>query len=167
MLKQSSSVANRKTGFAPAILFAGCVAGSLDAVAAVVQYYLSEGKDATKVFQFIASGIFGKEAFTGGPGFALAGLLFHFMIACLFALVFFLLFPAITRVIKNKVVAGLVYGLLIWLIMNFIVVPSSNAPALPISTVKAVAGAIIVMVCVGLPISFIAHKFYLGKDRLQ
>ena len=55
---------------------------------------------------------------------------------------------------------GVVYGLFIWLTMNRIVVPLSNVAAFPFRITSAIIGASILMVAIGLPLSFIAHKFY-------
>jgi hypothetical protein len=63
------------------ILKAGLIVGTLDILAAFIQYAIKTGKNPTVVLKFIASGVFGKEAFNGGTMMNVYGLIFHFVIA--------------------------------------------------------------------------------------
>lgn len=47
------------------ILYAGLLVGSLDITAAFLDFYISTGNGPGGVLRFIASGVFGREAFTG------------------------------------------------------------------------------------------------------
>lgn len=71
------------------IIKAGLLAGTLDISAACVQYYMKTGKNPDYVLKYVASGAFGKDAFTGGIVMSMAGLLFHYLIAFSFTLFFF------------------------------------------------------------------------------
>ena len=142
------------------LLKAGFIAGALDAGAAVVLFFSAGGTDPARVFQFIASGVFGADAFLGGVEMAVWGVVFHFAIALIFAAFFFLIYPSVRQYVSNPVAIGLLYGLLIWLFMNRIVLPLSNAPVQPFDPARAVIGMVVLMVLVGLPIALIAHKHY-------
>ena len=48
-----------------AILLTALLAGTLDAAAAVVHYIIATGKNPLVIFPYIASGVFGKAAFSG------------------------------------------------------------------------------------------------------
>ncbi|MBK6828177.1 MAG: hypothetical protein IPG86_15585 [Chitinophagaceae bacterium] len=48
------------------ILSAGLLVGILDALAAVIQHFAKGGKHPEKIFQFIASAVFGPTALKGG-----------------------------------------------------------------------------------------------------
>ena len=61
-----------------AILKTGLIAGTLDILAAIV---ILAKMNAVGVLQYVASGVFGKEAFSGGTTMAIAGLIFHYIIA--------------------------------------------------------------------------------------
>ena len=144
-----------------AILLATLIAGTLDILAAIVSYTIKGGKEPVKIFYFIASGVFGKDmAYGSGSGMAVAGLLFHYMIALLFAIFLFFVYPSLKSFLKNKIVIGLLYGIFVWLVMNKIVLPLSNSPALPFNVKGAVIGALILMFCIGLPLALIIDKFY-------
>jgi hypothetical protein len=146
-----------------AIILTGLTAGLLDIAAACTQYYINTGKGPGNVLRYIASGVFGNKAFTGGTTMAGWGLLFHFIIAFGLTIFFFWLYPKISWLGKNKVEAGLLYGIFAWLITNLIIVPLSLAPTPPFVLAKAAIAMLILMFCIGLPISLMANKHYLYK----
>lgn len=142
------------------IIWAGLVAGTLDAIGATVVFMLRGGKDPSGIWKYVASGVFGKEAFTNGSGMALWGLFFHFSIAVTFAVFFFLMYPIIRRFFRNPVLVGLLYGILVWFVMNLIVLPLSNVTTQPFELSRVLIGMGILMVCIGLPISLIVSRQY-------
>lgn len=150
---------SRKNSPLRTILFAGLTAGVLDILAAFISAYFVNDVTPDRVLRFVASGIFGREALSGGVGMALWGLLFHFIIATIFAAFFYLVYPLLNINAKNVVFAGLIYGIFVWLVMNQIVVKLSNTPAQPFKLAGALRGTIILMLFVGLPIALIVHKY--------
>jgi hypothetical protein len=136
------------------ILKAGFLAGLLDILAAFANFYFKTGKNPVVVLKFIASGIFGRAAMSGGTEMMVLGLLLHFLIALLFAVFFFKIVSKILTANSGKLLTGVLYGLFIWLVMNLIVVPLSNAPKLPFDIQSAIVNATILVLCVGLPISY-------------
>ncbi|HVE60655.1 MAG TPA: hypothetical protein VNA26_02470, partial [Chitinophagaceae bacterium] len=83
------------------ILKAGLLVGTLDILAAFLDYYISTNKNPLNVFTFIASGVFGKKAFTGGSSMIILGAVFHFIIALAFTLFFFYRFPDVDKVFEE------------------------------------------------------------------
>ena len=146
-----------------AILLTGLTAGLLDITAACTQYYIKTGKGPGGVLRYVASGVFGKKAFAGGTTMAAWGLLFHFIIAFGLTIFFFWLYPKINWLGKNKIITGLLYGVFAWLVTNLIIVPLSNVSPVTFVLSKAVIAALILMACIGLPISLMANKHYLYK----
>lgn len=57
------------------ILWTGLLVGTLDISAAIINYTLSYQKNPVRVFQFIASGVFGKEAFSGNSSMIFYGII--------------------------------------------------------------------------------------------
>ena len=150
---------NKKRSLLKTILLTGLLVGTLDGSAAVIQT-LAYGRNPIRLFNFIASGVFGNDAFAGGLPYAFYGLLFHYCIAFTWTVFFFWIYPVVKILSRNKIMTGVVYGLFIWLTMNRIVVPLSNVAAFPFRITSAMIGASILMAAIGLPLSFIAHKFY-------
>ncbi len=153
----------RPKSFFKIILLTGFIAGSLDAIAASVNFLIRTGKSPVRIFQFVASGVFGKNPIPAGYTRAAWGLFFHFCIAYSFTLFFFLVYPKINILRINKIITGLLYGVFVWLVMNLIVVPLSNTPKLPFNLTQTIIGIIILMLAIGLPISLMAKKYYPAK----
>lgn len=162
-------MANNK--FFKAVLITGLIAGSLDAIAACIQYYINTGNNPARVFRYVASAAFGpetktKELYT----MAAWGLLFHYLIAMSFTLFFFLCFRQIRTLLKNKFVAGIVYGIFSWCVMNLLVVPLAFGIDFSVQydkyldNIKSSLIAMgILIIAIGLPVSLLADRYYSKK----
>src|SRR5215203_1104967 len=71
------------------IFLTGILAGILDAAGAIIVYQAK----AASMFKFIASGAFGKSAFTSGDKMIVFGFVFHLIIAISWTAFFFLMYP--------------------------------------------------------------------------
>ncbi len=159
--------------FIKAVLITGLIAGTLDAAAASIQYYINREDNPAKVFRVIAGALFKKTATTGELySWAAVGLFLHYLIATIWSLIFFVLFHPVRSVLKDKWVAGIVYALFVWCIMNFLVVPlafnqdlGEHAKALftPARLKGTCIGAGILIIAIGLPISLLADRYYSKK----
>ena len=143
-----------------AILFAWLTAGSLDILSAFVNFYLKTGKNPVRVLNYVASGVFGSSALTGGKAMAVWGLVFHYIIAFCFTLFFFFIYPKWKFLSVNKWLTAIGYGLFAWLVMNLLVVPISNVTRAAFHLSNALIGATILICMIGLPITLIIGKYY-------
>lgn len=139
-------------------LSAGLLVGTLDILAASIQFYIKTGKDPLPVLKYIASGVFGPAASSGGMMMAAWGLLFHYFIAMSFTFFFFLLVKQFPSLVKYPVPAGIVYGVFTWSVMRFIVLPLSLVKMGPLVLKDAVIAAAILIVCIGIPLSYLAQR---------
>ena len=138
----------------PSMLRAGLIVGAFDAIAAIVHAYGFRGTTPGQVFRYVASGALGPAAREGGAGTALLGLGFHFFIAVCWTGLFFLLWPRIRTVSARPIVAGPVYGLFVWAMMNFVVVPLSRIGPVPLRlAAPTVAMVLIHMFVIGWPMA--------------
>jgi hypothetical protein len=150
--------------FAKAVLLTGLLAGVLDATAACIQYLIKTGNNPARVFRYIASGVFGKDALTESLyGMAAWGLLFHLLIALTFTLFFFLCYPQIKMLIKNKYIVGILYAIFVWTVMNLVVVPVTFGTGISVKFPDALIAATILIIAIGMPISLMADRFYSKK----
>ena len=140
------------------IIKAGFIAGALDIIAAFLNFYFKTGKNPTIVLKYIASAIFGKEAMAGGAGVILIGLLLHFIIAFIFTLFFSLIYKKLWPWFQNTLLIAVLYGVFVWLVMNLAIVPLSKASQIPFSWSGAITNCIILIVCIGLPLSYLFRK---------
>jgi hypothetical protein len=142
-----------------ALLWAGLTCGVLDITAAFVVYGFLLGAKPVPLLQGIASGLLGPKAFAGGAATALLGLLCHFLIAFAAAAVYLAASRAISFLIQHAVISGVLYGVAVYFFMNRIVLPLSAAAHRPFSLKLMIAGAIIHIFCVGLPIALAVRRF--------
>lgn len=145
---------------AKTLLFSGFTAGTLDILCAII--FLADG-NAAGVLRFIAKGAMGNAALEGGTGMVLLGAVFHYIIAFCFAAGYFLVFPYIPFLRKQKIVSGLLYGIFIWIFMQYAVLPFTFNPPGPFSFEGSWKNIVILMLAVGLPVSLITHKHYAAR----
>lgn len=153
------------SSFPGVVLLAGLITGTLDILSASVYFTIAtHGQSLSKLFAYISSGVFGKDAFNGNPAMTGWGLLFHYLIALTWSFVFLSIYPKIPGLRKYPVATGLAYGLIVWSIMQFLVLPLSQVPLGPLHLVPALINIAILMVMIGLPLSFIGRRYYTGKS---
>ncbi|MEE1947170.1 hypothetical protein VRU48_18735 [Pedobacter sp. KR3-3] len=140
------------------IFKAGLLVGTLDILAAFINFYAKTGKNVSIVLKYIASAVFGKEAMSGGTLMAAAGLLFHYLIAFSFTALFALLYPKLWQWFKSVWLITILYGVFIWLLMNLIIVPSTRAPQIPFSWSAGLVNCLILALCIGLPLAYLFRK---------
>jgi hypothetical protein len=149
---------------ATTVVRAGLLAGILDiAATTLLEVVIKRDSTAVGVLQFVASALLGPAAFTGGLATAAAGLLIHFTVALTWATVFALaaiVLPPLARVRPRRaaIAVGLAFGALVWLVMDFVVLPlAGKDPASP-SAVDFWHQLAIHMVCVGVPIAVVVRR---------
>jgi hypothetical protein len=162
----SSQTTRQEKNLFNTISWTALLAGTLHIAAATGNYYLEKETSPIPLFQFIASGIFGKEAFTGGTLMIIWGIVFHFMIAFALTLVLFLIYPKIISWLKNKFITGIIYGLSVWTIMNKLIIPFSNTPKQPFDLTQAITAALILICTVGVPVVLMAHRYYFPEKKV-
>jgi uncharacterized membrane protein YagU involved in acid resistance len=109
--------------------------------------------------------VFGKSAFSGDNMMAVWGLLLHFLIAFIWTILFFLIYPKLKLLSWNRIITGILFGIFIWIMMSQVVVPMSKATAGPFDIKQAVIAVLILIGAIGLPLSFILHRYYAVKAR--
>ena len=143
-----------------AILVGGLIAGTIDISYACIFSYLRRGTSPVRVLQSVASGALGQDSFKGGARTAALGLLFHFLIATSAAAVYYLASRPLSFLVNHAFICGPLYGVCIYLVMNFIVLPLSaigSRPALPLPVL--ISGLLIHMFGIGLPIALIVRRY--------
>ena len=146
------------------ILLAGLIAGTLDITYACVFNYFRSGVKPIQVLHSVASGALGRETATaGGIKTAALGLFFHFLIALIWASLYYLASRVIPFLNTHAVISGLLYGLCIYLVMYGLVlrysaIHSQRYPwAYPWTPL--ICNILIHMLGIGLPIALVTRKF--------
>jgi hypothetical protein len=142
----------------PRIIKAWLLVGTLDIIAACTQFYIKTGKGPEPVLKYIASAVFGQDARRGGTEMIVAGLAFHYIIALLFTVFFFIIFSRLGLMVVNRIITGILYGIFIWAVMNRIVVPMSEIGKQPFVLKNGLIAAAILIVCIGIPLALLAPR---------
>ena len=141
------------------IFWGGLIAGTLDICAAFLTAWLRAGVGPVRVLHFVASGLIGQSAFQGGAKTALLGLALYFLIATGATIVFYLASRKLLFLIERPIHFGLLYGVAVYLFMNFVVLPLSRIPSRPMTVSGFIIGLLTIMFCVGLPIALIVRRY--------
>lgn len=143
-----------------AIFLGGLIAGTLDITAACVVAWLRAGVSPIRVLQSVASGLLGAASSTGGAKTAVLGLALHFLIATVATAVFYFASRKLRFMVARPIPIGLLYGVAVYLFMNFVVLPLSAVPRRgPPPLSGRIIGLLVIMFCVGLPIAGIVRRF--------
>jgi Na+/alanine symporter len=136
-----------------AIAVGGLVAGTLDLLQACILF----GWDVPLA---IAAGLLGQQAFQGGIGTYILGVLLHFFIALSAATIYYAASRRLVFLTEHPLVCGLFFGMAVDLVMNLVVLPLSALHAKgPYKLHDLILGLLVHMVVIGLPISFSVRRF--------
>lgn len=131
------------------IVTGGLIVGAFDILFVIIYYGVTRGTPALRIFQSVARGWFGADAFTMGWRSGVAGFFSHFFIAFGLVTVYYLASRRITALTRYPLACGPVYGLGVYLFMNFVVLPLSKA-GFPVFTTEGVVTQLIAhMVLIG------------------
>jgi hypothetical protein len=141
------------------ILTAGVVAGVLDIAYVFVVYGLWRGANSFKILQGIAGALIGREAAAnGGLATATLGLAIHFCIALSVTAVFYALSRKLRFFVGQPWIAGPLFGIALWLVMQLAVLPLTATPPKSFPPPQWWVVLIAHLVCVGLPIALIVRR---------
>jgi Na+/alanine symporter len=131
----------------------GVIAGTLDLLQACILF----GWDVPLA---IAGGLLGRQAFQGGVGTYILGVLLHFFIALSAATTYYAASRRLGFLTEHPLVCGLFFGMAVDLLMNLVVLPLSALHARgPYKLHDLILGLLVHMVVIGLPISFSVRRF--------
>jgi hypothetical protein len=139
------------------VLSGGLVAGTLDIAYACLFWSVKRGVPARRIFQSVAAGLLGSSAFEGGWSTAGLGLLLHYSIASSMALTYYLVARRRPVLLRHPLACGAAYGLLLYAIMNFVVVPLSAASAGSKDPLWVALSVAVHMLFIGIPMALFAR----------
>jgi hypothetical protein len=141
-----------------AIVAAGLLCGVLDISAAFLTW-IPQGVYPARLLQGIASGALGRDSFDGGLATAALGLSIHFLIAFIAATVFYGASRKLTFLTERPLVFGPPYGVAVYLVMYWIVMPLSRLNRRPVTLSYSLLAIVTHIVCVGTPIALMVSRF--------
>jgi hypothetical protein len=150
----------QRRSLALAILAGGLIAGALDIADALIVSWLRGGVP-IRVLKYIVSGVIGPEAMKGGTSMAALGLFVHFVIAAGAAAVYVGASRVLPVLLRRPVFCGLLYGLCVYFVMQYVIVPLSLVTRGTASqpTIMMLNAYGTHLLGVGLPIALCAAKW--------
>ncbi len=148
-----------------AVLLGGGTAATIDIIYAFVR---NAGFDKTPVWvlQSVASGFLGLGAFESGNPGAVLGLVSHYSILFVAAFIYLQGANRVPALRTQAVASGAVFGVLVYLFMNFVVLPLSAFPfTLSYTPMRLLEGFGSHALFVGVPIAIAIRWLVHGGNR--
>lgn len=165
-VQTASPVAVRRSSAVRTILLAGLIAGLLDGLDAAIVISRMSRVSAERIFQFIASGVLGRAAFGRGWPAALLGVACHFVIATVAAATYYPISRKVPFLLRRPLLCGPTFGLGVFVVMYYVVVPLSAAPKAGGMTLPALVNLLISHIFfVGIPIALVVSRA--ARSRLS
>jgi uncharacterized membrane protein YagU involved in acid resistance len=113
--------------FRQALLYGWLTVGTLDILDAILFWYFRAQAPPMRILQSVAAGLLGRETATsGGWSTALLGLALHYFIAFVVVTIFFYASRKLRFLVRHPVFWGIVYGLAVYCVMYYVVMPLSH-----------------------------------------
>ena len=135
------------------IVLGGVVAGTLDIGAAALINWASPAL----ILRFVAGGLLGKTAQDGGAAIALLGYGVQIAMSLIIAAIYVGASGRLAWLRERWIAAGLAFGVVVFLVMNFVVMPLSALARWPHFTVTSFAWNMLAMLVFGVIIAFFAR----------
>jgi hypothetical protein len=142
------------------ILLATALCGTLDIVFAAI-LTLMRGREIADMLRFVASGPFPAASEMDASG-AVLGLVVHFTLMAIMVAWFVIAARNVPALTDRPWLAGLIYGLITWAVMNLIVVPLRFPAAWPPKPMAIATQLFAHVALVGLPTAYIARRYVRG-----
>jgi hypothetical protein len=139
-----------------AILFAGAAAATLDLTFAFAFYGATVGASPLRILHSIASGAFGMAALDGGIATAAFGLVAHYFILIVAASLYYAASTRVAALRHRAAICGPLFGVAIYCVMHYIVLPLSAAPKFRTSTLS-ISSEFLMHLLLGLTIALVVR----------
>jgi len=142
-----------------AIALGGLVAGSLDVLVAALINHARVGV----ILQAIASGVLGRASFHGGVKTMVLGLVLQWAMSLVIAAIYIVAGARWRRLLRQPARFGALYGVGVFVVMNFVVVPLSVAWPKGHHSLADSALNLAAMVIFGLIVAFTPYLMRVGR----
>ncbi len=140
------------------ILLGGLAVGLGDFTDAMLYFAWYRGLGPIRLWQSVARGLLGSDAFQGGVATAALGLLLHFVIATGVAAVYYGASRSLPVLVRRPWACGLAYGVVVFYVMNLVVLPLSRVGHVSLApSLGLVNGIVGHALLVGLPAALVVR----------
>ena len=155
----SGNLAQNPRGSLAPVLTGGLLAGAIDLTYACTYHGFVSHVPPARIFQAIGSGLLGKASFEMGATSATVGFIAHFAILIIAAGIFNFARRRFAYLRDHAYLSGMIFGVGIWLTMNYIVLPLSAAPQFKSTLQGALSDFAVHVLLLGPAISLVAKYF--------
>lgn len=137
-----------------AIILGGLIAGSIDLGAAA----LINWRSPDFILHAVAGGLLGMASFSDGLYAAVLGLFLQWAMSLLIAAIYVMASEYLPALKRHWIAAGLAYGVGIFAVMNYVVVPLSAYRLFPHFTLLKAGENLLAMLLFGFLVAFFAQQ---------
>lgn len=144
---------------AGAVLRIGLIAGTLD-IGENIIFNAFRHITPAQIFQYIASGLTGPWAFRAGAASVVLGVGIHYTIAVSWTALYWSASRRWSVLVRRPVVCGILYGGLVYVIMNAAVLPLTRVPhaKVAMSVASRVSGVLALLFCIGMTVAVLTAR---------
>ena len=140
------------------LLLGGLVVGTLDILFAILYWRFAAGTPASRIFQSVAAGLLGAASFAGGAASAWLGAALHYFIATSIVAVYYVAARRIAALTANPIRYGAAYGLVAYVVMNYVVIPLSAAGPSRFNARWVASSIVVHALLIGVPAAIFARQ---------
>lgn len=139
-------------------IYAGLIAGTIDIGAACTINQVGP----VPILRFIASGLLGAPL-PHEPWVYCLGMALQWLMSIIIAAVFISAAAKIPALLRNWIAAGVAYGIVVYFVMTFVVVPLSRAKSGHVS-LRSFIENLLAMMLFGLIVAYVARRGAAGRQ---
>ena len=140
------------------IVAGALVIGTLDAAYAII-FWGMRGVAPIRIFQSIAAGLLGRSAaMSGGLRTEALGAALHYFISLGIVVVYWIASRYLPLLTRRPILCGATYGVLVYLFMNYVVIPLSATTRSRFLLSWVVCSVIVHAFLIGVPAALFARK---------
>jgi len=144
------------------VIKAWLIAGTIDICLAFLYSYLKNDVTPDKVLSYISRVAF-KNNISGQGLLIITGLLVHYIIALVWAMVYYRAARRNYLLRTNLWLDAVVYGIFVWGMMNLVALPTWTGKPVKLDPVNSPVNALILIVAIGLPMSYFIGSLFRKK----
>lgn len=137
-----------------AVLIGGMAAGILDIGAAAA----INRTGPAAILRVIASGLLGPKALKSGTWAVALGFLLQLAMSIVIAAIYGLASLWLPILARMWIASGLIYGIGVFVVMTYVVVPLSAAPSRPLPGITKITKDLLAMLGFGLIVAYAVHR---------
>jgi hypothetical protein len=129
----------------------GLLVGTLDAIFAISFWRIGYGTAPSRIFQSVAAGLLGRASFDGGWTTVWLGAALHYGIASAIVVVYYLASLRLSVLVEQPVRYGVIYGVAVYAVMNYVVIPLSAALPTRFNAAWVISSVVVHALFIGVP----------------